>query len=154
MLSLRVKVFEQSFRNLYQIAKIHMKGEWLVLTDHLIWTRPTPPRTHLTPFFQPCVREFFFPPFLPQPAENNAYKKSLTRVSSCVLHFTHNMTICGLSYTKETKEAIKTSKKKTTFNSTFLSLTESMNVSRSTHNFFICLNHNFSTNGTAPPSVI
>ena len=40
------------------------------------------------------------------------HKKSLTRVSSFILHFTYNKAICGLSYSKQTQEAIRSSKKK------------------------------------------
>ena len=68
--------------------------------------------THLIPFSQPIWdRKAVFLSFVPQPAENNS-SQSLSRVSSCVLHFTYNMEICGLSYSKQTQEAIRTSEKK------------------------------------------
>ena len=66
------------------------------------------------------------------------HKKSLTRVSSFILHFTYNMGICGLSYSKQTQEAIRSSKKKSLLNSTLSTLIESTNASCSTNNWFIC----------------
>ena len=68
-------------------------------------------------------------------------------------HSTRNMTICGLSYTKETQNTVKTLSKNLSFNSALLTLTESMKASRST-NLFICLYGHFPTNGIAPSPLI
>ena len=107
MLSLRLRASEQSFTNFYKIAERRITQGWVVGWQIMWHESPAPLRIWCYSSSRECEKPFSFYSSLSQ-----HINKYWTRVSRFVLHFTYNMAICGLSYSKQTQEALKASKKK------------------------------------------